>query len=344
MRFGLDNTPNKKILLIFFLIVLFQSGLWNNKDEFTRNLVNLKLLNVVELKQYYTISGNCLQQYQGLDTETSFYSPALQDIETHFRTLLKNNVRNIHMYRNYAMLLLIENKREIAEQYFDYSIDQGDKLSALIFGFSLASDRRWAESAKAILMAYPNAIETIVNQGQNLYSIGESSDALQCFELAVNIAPLDYRPYIWKGRLLESAGKYQEALETLNIAVELCPECGLGYLYRGFTLLNGGLGTMMDVENDFIKARQLDPGNKEIELHWAYWLQNKGDVEQAIAQYEDIIELYPTWDMPYIALANLYRKQNRDSDAELVLERAIISIPENTEINILMSEIKGTKK
>ena len=60
---------------------------------------------------------------------------------------------------------------------------------------------------------------------------------------------------------------------------------------------------------------------------------NAGDYEKAEASYKEAIELEPGLVGPYINLADLYRRLERDDEGEQVLKSALEKYPDLAAIN-----------
>jgi tetratricopeptide (TPR) repeat protein len=74
------------------------------------------------------------------------------------------------------------------------------------------------------------------NQGEALANSGCYTEALACFEKAVEIQPHDYGAWVFRGVMLIHLKRYEEALTSCEKALEIQPQDQQAWIFRGVAL------------------------------------------------------------------------------------------------------------
>jgi len=105
------------------------------------------------------------------------------------------------------------------------------------FALELAQDRAAAEEAYARALLEDMAFHpAYLRLGALALAAGDTATALDQFELAVQIAPLEPLPRLMLGNALHELGRYRDAVEELEILTELEPYYADPYLILGMAL------------------------------------------------------------------------------------------------------------
>ena len=80
--------------------------------------------------------------------------------------------------------------------------------------------------------------------------------------------------------------------------------------------------------DDYIEAQENNADRPESWTNLGNLFIRLGNAEKAVVQYQHAIELDPTYAPAYVNLADSYRSQKQDAEAERVLLEAIAKMPE----------------
>jgi len=133
-------------------------------------------------------------------------------------------------------------------------------------------------------------------------------------------------------RLLE-AGKPDLAIEEAHRLAEAKPHDVVANLAAGNVLCTVG-----DKDEGFLLLKRsvaLAPRSRYVRMNLAEKLASAKRYDEAIAQYNLILQGYGHWSKPHLALANIYIAQERYADAASELQAALDSEPNNGEVRKL---------
>jgi tetratricopeptide (TPR) repeat protein len=198
-----------------------------------------------------------------------------------------------------------------------------------------------------------------MNYALALEAAGRSDEALEHFEEAVELGPYAF-PHLNLGNALITRGDYDRGLSHLRTAVQLWPSLPEARLYLGYGLGRAGLVeeaeqemlAALDLRPDYLKGheyiarlyeeqgeadkalaayqRLYDLGTRDPDVLFrlGFAHQKRGDREQAIRIYEELLEVAPAHRQGNFNLAYAYK--NGDSPAEwsrsATLFRQVLSI------------------
>lgn len=147
---------------------------------------------------------------------------------------------------------------------------------------------------------------------------GKFSEAEGWFESAVKTNPADERAHVQYAELLWRRGKYEEAVKHLEKSVELS---------GGDATLRVRLGEMYFAEGNsdaaMQQAEKAIQSNRDLACAWALRgdvHRRRGDVQQALADYHRSLSQEGFCPNVQLALAAIYREQNRPRRALSTLE------------------------
>jgi predicted Zn-dependent protease len=129
------------------------------------------------------------------------------------------------------------------------------------------------------------------DRGQDLLAEGKNQQAINAFEKAINMAPKQAVFHADLGLAYLKAGNQQKARANLNKALEYYPELfqsrfHSGYQYVATNKWNLALG-------EFNKANDLIPGQPAVRYHQGLCFEKKGNRNQAVAHYRQVVQMDP---------------------------------------------------
>jgi len=214
---------------------------------------------------------------------------------------------------------------------------------------------------EAAMRARPDDPTSNYNLGNFQMDRGEIERAVASFETASKLRPDWIAPWVNASLAHNLMGQNHKAEQCLRTALTLEPGSAAVHLNLG--LLLGELGRRVEAEQAFRRSIEADAASDvaaynlcvlladdrtEDALGWcrravdlrpeepkyrytlAFYLRQKGDVDQAILVLRDVIERGPVLIGPYALLGEIYEEQGRISEATAVYRRALTNekIPE----------------
>jgi tetratricopeptide (TPR) repeat protein len=85
--------------------------------------------------------------------------------------------------------------------------------------------------------------------------------------------------------------------------------------------------------DEYVDSQMVNAERPEAQLNLGNYYAAKGDTDNAIAAYKKAIKLEDVFAPAYINLADFYRVQKKEAEAEKVLRLAITIVPENADVN-----------
>lgn len=181
--------------------------------------------------------------------------------------------------------------------------------------FPVHEDNSWKEGVKQILRAMGITFEydktkssqqisknelllkeNILKGNKHFYK-KEYSEAIKCYDKAIELDPSNFDAWYSKGNVLGELGSYVEAIDCYDKAIEIDPSNAYGWDNKGWAL--GELGMYNEVIVYTNKAIELDPNYA---LGWdrkGYFLHQLGEYEEAVKCYNRCIELDPHYAKVY---------------------------------------------
>ena len=150
--------------------------------------------------------------------------------------------------------------------------------------------------------------------------IGDFQNAFSNYEKAIIIAPDYYEAYFNRSKLLIDIKNYSTALIDLGQIAEAYKDSSSFYFIHG--LANTGLGNYERAKEDFLKSKELNKSNKEIEINLAtvYYLNNEFDPAEISINQVLVEDKLPE---ALNLKAMLLVERNLMDSAELVINEAI---------------------
>jgi Flp pilus assembly protein TadD len=161
------------------------------------------------------------------------------------------------------------------------------------------------------------------NLGNALGSAGEAEEAARALQRAKELAPESPPIRVNLANALIDAGRWDEAEVVLrqaaaDFADDPTPFLVLFSLYRD-------TGREDEAYTAIKEAAELDPSNASIQSDWGQEAARRNLYDVAESAFEAALKLEPTLGPPYVGLASVYERMNRESELEPLRERAIIA-------------------
>jgi len=120
-------------------------------------------------------------------------------------------------------------------------------------------------------------------EGTEFSKLGKLSEAIECFDKAIEINPTFELPWTNKASIFFNLKKYDEALECVNKALELHPNWSEALKLKGMILIN--LKKNEESLECLEKATNINPED------WSVW-DNKGRALFNLARYNEAVECF----------------------------------------------------
>lgn len=112
----------------------------------------------------------------------------------------------------------------------------------------------------ALFLMHPAArahAEDWHNRGRRLLSQQEYDEAIKAFSTAIDIIPLDYQSYNYRGVSRALKGDFDAAIDDYSKATEIRPRYAEAYNNRGFAHTQSG--NLKAALNDYTRALEINP-------------------------------------------------------------------------------------
>jgi tetratricopeptide (TPR) repeat protein len=174
--------------------------------------------------------------------------------------------------------------------------------------------------------ADPSDPRPYYQMGKAYASLGLTRESTQMFEKAASVNPV-YRPFslMSTGITLLKQGAYGEAAAYLKQAVTLDPSLAIGHYNLGLALFS--LGRQAEAREALAQAVRTSGGNSEVALSSAQILIELGDLDQAVALAQAVLEREPRNGQAFYTLGLAFERQGNVPQAIAQYETALEFMP-----------------
>lgn len=158
------------------------------------------------------------------------------------------------------------------------------------------------------------------NKGARLEQLGQRSEALFCYERALEIDPDDANIWNNKGYLIQSMGRNVESLSCYEHALKINPRLDKAWLNRGIVLAQTGQTT--EALFCFERALECNPTYAKAWFNKGNILLGKGQTAEALPCYNRALELNPKEALAWYNKGSLLLNSGRLPEALACLEQA----------------------
>lgn len=185
---------------------------------------------------------------------------------------------------------------------------------------------KFAEAATASRQAIeldPNWAEAYVSLGNASYAQGQIDEAIRLYTHALKLNPSLAQAYANLGSMLYQQGQLQEAIVHYRKALQLKPD--LAPVYLNLSRVLRDLGKPEEAQDWEQKAvsLKLQLSNAQSQLELGREFAQKGQLDQAIACWEQAIKIDPNFAEAYCQLGIVLRHQGQFKRSTTLLQKAI---------------------
>ena len=166
------------------------------------------------------------------------------------------------------------------------------------------------------------------NRGLAYKERGQTQLAMDDFNAAISLNPLEAKPHLNRGVVYGEAGEYALALEELTRALELDPGSAEAYTSRG--LIHERLGDLDLALADHGAAITLNPRSVEAYNNRGVVFARRGRLEEARQDYDRALLLDPAYSWAYCNRGLVFGKMQKYAEAFDDLARAVSLMPDNS--------------
>jgi tetratricopeptide (TPR) repeat protein len=135
-------------------------------------------------------------------------------------------------------------------------------------------------------------ISIIYSNLGNVYNdSGNHSEAISCYDKAIELDPKDAVAYYNRGRVYAQLGQNKKLIDDCTKAIEINPKFASAYYNRGITYTE--LGQYVKAVSDHSKAIELDPNEVKAYVGRGTAYGRSGKFTEALSNFNKAIELNP---------------------------------------------------
>jgi Flp pilus assembly protein TadD len=193
-------------------------------------------------------------------------------------------------------------------------------LAGLYLGAHRIDDAR--REYATYLERHPDDPEACLGLGQIAAEQNQSQEAIHYLDLAMKLAPQDYRPFAERGKIEIRRGHFASALPYFDKAVQMEVREPEVHYQRGLILTRLGRVEEAAKEKEeearlrkgkeeldtLLKALRKSPADVELQFNAARWLFDHGHPEEGMRWAEKILREHPRHTSTNRLLANHYEK------------------------------------
>jgi tetratricopeptide (TPR) repeat protein len=171
------------------------------------------------------------------------------------------------------------------------------------------------------LIIDPSKVELWTNKGIAYHKLGNNSEALKCFEIAVALDPTNAKAWGLKGTTLFNLEKYEDALKDLQKSIDLGSTDENTWFGKGMSLYK--LGKLEEALSCMNKSLEI---NSKANLAMTYKgeiLKVRGKHEQSLYWFDEALKVDSTLPLPWYFKACLLSELDRKEEANYCFDKAI---------------------
>ncbi|MFW9811598.1 MAG: tetratricopeptide repeat protein [Candidatus Thorarchaeota archaeon] len=161
-------------------------------------------------------------------------------------------------------------------------------------------NKKAIEAYREILIQNPENLDALNEMGLAHIHIGEQSDAIIAFDLAINFAPNDFRAHSNKAEAYITLGSFDEASAAADLGLEYAPDSAELWSKKA-----RALESLLRIDE------AIEAYNKSLKYE-----SNNPETWKALALCFDAKENWPAVARSYRIAAGLHKKRGENQDAE----------------------------
>ncbi|MCB0220230.1 MAG: tetratricopeptide repeat protein, partial [Chrysiogenetes bacterium] len=193
--------------------------------------------------------------------------------------------------------------------YFPAALNRG---GLFLEDGDLENARRNFERA---VRANPEHAPSRYNLAEALFRMGRPEEALSELRVAIKITPDNGNFLEKEGEILESLGRHEDALAAWDLAIEKGVADQRKLMERA-ALVAFQHGYYNTASKHLRNLTYLDPTDAHTWFNFAYFKEEIGETDEAIANYQRAIMVNPALGEAHFNLARLYEMKGKCTDAE----------------------------
>jgi tetratricopeptide (TPR) repeat protein len=167
----------------------------------------------------------------------------------------------------------------------------------------------------------PNDSDAYQRLARAHHWLGQDEEALAAHLKAIEVQPGYYRPYEQLGAFYRNAAQYEQAAEQFRKVVELIPGWPNSHFELAVAYVE--LGRYREGEAEARRALELDPNYVYALITLGVALDRQGRDAEAIPYYERAAALTPDSYLPWMNVADSYRRNHQPAQARKAYRKAL---------------------
>ena len=180
--------------------------------------------------------------------------------------------------------------------------------------------------------------EVIQELGDCYTSVGNLTEAQNCYEKAANLGPDEAGPYLGLGVIALQKNMLDDSEIAFRVACRLDPKCAKGY--AGLAMIAQQKGDYKQSFDLYLKCLELDTDNLTALLGLFQVSCQMGTFAQVIYYLDSYLNMHPGDMSVMFTLAALYMKEKRYEKSHKLLLDIMTFDPQNNDAAALLEEVE----
>jgi tetratricopeptide (TPR) repeat protein len=190
------------------------------------------------------------------------------------------------------------------------------------------------------LQLKPDLTPAIVNMGNVLQELGRADEAISCYQKALRLQPENASAYLNMGNAFQDKAKFQEALSCYEQALGLNPDFVEAYYNKGNAFK--AEGRLHEAIACYEKAVKLRPDDFNALYNMGNAHQELNKLNKAISLYRKALEIRPDDPGPHNNMGNCFKSQGKFDEAVSCYKKALEMNPYCAEAFYHLANAKKT--
>ncbi|MGK7919195.1 MAG: tetratricopeptide repeat protein [Trichodesmium sp.] len=213
-------------------------------------------------------------------------------------------------------------------------INPEDIETYMVVAETYFNQKKWQQAitvTQQIIQVKPEA-KAYKMRGNSLQALGKLQEALDSYKKALEIKPNFGEVYANIGTIFAQQKQWEQAIQNYRRAIAIKPD--FAGAYRNLAKIYTQLNQSTEAAEYLYQALRLEPGKATAEefLFTGNTLTENGQVEQAIACYQEAIKLKPQLVEASYKLGEILIQEGQSTEAVACYQRVISANPNNLEV------------
>lgn len=170
-------------------------------------------------------------------------------------------------------------------------------------------------------------------------TVGEMTEAQECYQRAAVLAPDEAGPYLGSGVIALQQGKLEDAELSFRVALRLDGRCSKAF--SGLAMIAQNRGNWQAAFDLYLKSLELDNDNLTSLLGLFQVSCQMGSFSRVIEYLRTYLNLHPADTAVMFCLATLYMKEKQADQACTLLRDILALEPNHTDARNLLEEAEN---